>query len=686
MGAAVERRGTGDSDGMRNLGLEFRRWCGIAVMRSRSLLRRGRVETELDKELRFHVDEQTEENIVGVMPPGVEHPGNAYNPLANGETVDVWWPFTFQGDPNNRGSHYVEGIGRMKNGVTLAQAQAGLDALRAEMAKVHPADRGWNVMLIPLYQEIVGTSQRMLLVLLGAVGLVLLIACANAANLMLARATARQRELAVRAALGASRRRLIRQMLTESVLIAMVGGGLAAVLAGGGVKTLAALLPAGFPRTSAIHLNATVFAFTLIVSAATGILFGLAPAVHASRTDLHDSLREGGRGATGSRRQARLRGTLVIGEVSLACLLLVGAGLMLRSFLNLLTAGISLPAEQYKSRDAVARFYDQVVTNLGSLPGVQAAGAGTDLPWTGYDDNAGGFTIEGKKPPPHEMFHARYHVVTPGYFQALGTPLVHGRFFTQGDNRDAPAVLIINQAMAHRYWPGQDPIGWRITFDDAPKEKDWITIVGVVADVKDKPNSTAAEPAFWWPMLQLPWRFPNQFVVLRSSSDPALLANQLRLAVRQLDPSLAVADLRLMDRVADDAFSTPRFALFLVGLFAALAFMLAAIGIYGVISYSVSQRMHEFGMRMALGAGPREVVRLVMAHGLRLVVAGLALGLVCALALARILGNLLYEVSGADPLTFTAVSLLAVVTAALACYLPALRAARADPMIALRAE
>src|ERR1700722_18637220 len=463
--------------------------------------------------------------VIGVMPPGTAHPGNDYHSLPYGESVDAWWPFEFAGDPAQRGPHYVEGIGRLKDGLTAEQADAEMNALMAQLGREHEGDQGWKVLVIPLYREIVGANQRLLLVLLGAVAMVLLIACANAANLLLARAAARQREVAVRLALGAPRRRLIRQMLTESLLIAMLGGGLGVAMALGGVKALVALLPADFPRAHDIQVNLPVFAFTFLVSIATGILFGLAPALRASRTDPKQSLHESGRGATASGRQHRLRNALVISEVSLACILLIGAGLLFRSLINLirtdpgfqqehvLTASLSLPREKYKGDDAVATFYDHLVTALEPMPGVQGVAVGSDVPWTGYNENLGGFTIEGKQPPPHQEFHARYHMATPDYFRALGIPLLRGRFFTEADKKDAPNVLIINQAMADLYWPHEDVVGKRLTFSDKPKEKDWVTVVGIVGSIKDQPNSPGATPAFWWPELQQP--YPDMRLVIR---------------------------------------------------------------------------------------------------------------------------------------------------------------------------
>jgi len=637
--------------------------------------------------------------VIGVMPPTVPHPGNDYHSVADGDTVDVWTPFTYEGDGRNRGSHYVEAIARLNDGITLAQAQDDLDAMTAQLAREHPsAMEGWHPWLVPLYQEMVGSSRPLLLVLLGAVGLVLLIACANAANLLLSRATARQREFAVRAALGAGRSRLVRQMLAESLLISVAGGGLGLFVAIGGVAALRSLLPANFPRVESIHVNAGVFAFTLVIALATGILFGLAPAFQAGRTDLHQGLRDGGRGSTSGPRQQVLRNALVVSEVGLACMLLIGAGLLLRSFVNLLrtdpgfrpqhvvTAAISPPEQTYKKRADIIRFFDRLGAGLNAIPGVQIAGIGTDLPWTGYDENLGGLTVEGRQPPPHREFHARYHAADAGYFQALGVPLVRGRFFDAHDNQDSRRVLVINRAMARDIWGADDAIGGRISFDDHPQEKDWFTVVGVVGDIKDHPNSQSAQPAFWWPILQMPWGFAGVSLAVRAEGDPARLAALIRDAVHQLDFNLAVADIRLMDDVAGAAFSTPRFGLFLVGLFGLLAVTLAAVGIYGVIAYSVSRRTQEFGLRVALGARPRNLTGHVMGQAVKLAAAGTALGIAGALMLGRILATLLYHVSAADPLTLALVALAAIAVAGIASYIPARRAAHTDPMTALRAE
>jgi predicted permease len=637
--------------------------------------------------------------VIGVMPRGAEHPGNEYHAVSYGESVDVWWPFSFAGNPNQRGSHFIEGIGRLKPGVSVESARAEMNTIMAQLAREHPGnDSGWNVLVIPLYTEIVGASRQMLFVLLGAVGIVLLIACANAANLLMARAAARQREIAVRLAMGAPRLRVVRQLLTESLLISLAGGTLGLLLAFGGVRALVVLLPADFPRANDIHVSLPVLLFTLAVSLATGILFGLAPALQASRTDPKQGLQHSSRTSTAGRQHNRLRSSLVIAEVSLASVLLIGAGLMLRTFLNLvhlnpgfredhvLTASLSLPRFKYPNDEVIGRFYDRLALNLNELPGVQSAGAGTDLPWTGYDENAGGFNIEGKKPPAGQEFHARYHMATPGYFSALGIPLLAGRFFTEADNRSAPQAVIINHVMAQKYWPGEDPVGKRMSFDDQPKsDKDWITVVGVVGDVKDQPNSAQAQNAFWLPVLQTVWS-TDLSIAIRTQSDPRQVADGLRQAVHRLDPELAVADIKQMDQVVDTSISTPRFTFALVGLFAALAIVLAAIGAYGVISYTVGQRTSEFGLRVALGAQRMDLLRMVLAQSAKLALAGTALGVVLALSLDRAIKSLIYDVSPSDPLILASVVLLVLTVALAASYIPARLAAAADPMSTLRSE
>lgn len=634
--------------------------------------------------------------VVGVMPAGADHPGNEYHPVPYGQHVDIWTPFWFEGNPTQRGSHFIEGFARLRDGVTVGQASSEMNAILVRIQGEHGRDpNSWRVLVVPLGQEIVGATRPMLLMLLGAVGMVLLIACANAANLLLARAASRRRELAVRLALGAPRIRLVRQLLTESLILALAGGALGLALAFGGVRAIVSILPADFPRVGDIHVSAPVFWFTLAIATGTGILFGLFPALQASRTDPRDGLHEGGRALAGSRHSQRLRSALVVSEVTLACALLIGAGLMLRSLLNqmrlnpgfrqdhVLTATLSLPNAEYKDGEPVAQFFQQLLVNLRDLPGVEAAGAGSDLPWTGWDENTS-MNVEGKEPPPGTYFHARYHTATPGYFQALGTPLIAGRFLTDADKKDAPAVIVINQAMAETFWPHEDAVGRRITFEDHPAAKDWLTVVGVVGDVKDKPSSPGAPAGFWWPHQQAP--FKDMAVVVRCSGDPSAMAATLRDQVHRLNPGLALAHVQQMDQIVTESVAAPRMEFVLVGLFGVLAIVLAAIGTYGVIAYAVSQRTTEFGLRMALGAQRGDLMRLVLGQGARLVLPGAAAGVVLALALGRAMKSLIYGVRPDDPVTFGAVAGIVLLVALAASFVPARRAARADPMRALRAE
>jgi predicted permease len=631
------------------------------------------------------------------MAPGVEHPGNMYHAVSYGDTVDIWTPFTFA-DPQDRGSHYLDGIGRLRAGVSIRQAQSEMNSAMQQLAREHPnGDSGWNVIVVPLQKEIVGRSERLLFVLLGVVSLVLLLACVNAANLLLARATARQREIGIRAAVGAVRARLIQQMLTESLLLAVLGGALGALLMFAGVRMLVKALPADFPRAGDIHADVSVFIFTLFLAFTTGLLFGIVPALQGSRVDLRDSLHERGRSSTSNQGTLRLRSMLVVSEVTLACVLLIGAGLLLRSFANLLrtdpgfraeqvlTAGISLPQEGYKDAKAISGFYNRLLPRLRDMPGLAAAGAGSDLPWTGWDENIDGFLIQGEVPVPHQQFHARYHVATPGYFQALGIPLVRGRFIEPRDRADSQNVIVINRQLA-RYWRHGDALGGKMAFDDHPKEKDWLTVIGIVGDVKDSPKNSAAEAGFWWPLTQQPFPQGEFSVAIRSTQDSKVVADRLRAAVRELDGNLAVADVRTMRTVADGSYATPRFGLLLVALFAALALTLAAIGTYAVISYSVEQRFHEFGVRMALGARSWDVTQTVLGSGMKLTALGVLMGIVLGIAFSRLLGSLLYGVNAADPLAVGATCLIVVLVAAIACYVPAWRATRADPMTALRTD
>jgi predicted permease len=631
--------------------------------------------------------------VVGVMPPGVQHVGGDYRSMPHGETVDLWGPLELPPQAE-RYAHFCNAIGRLKPGVSLEQATADLNVIAGRLAQQFPnTNQGWRISVQPLQEEIAGRARTTLLALLGAVLFVLLIACVNVANLLLARATTREREIAVRAAVGAGRGRIVRQLLTESLLLAMVGGGAGIMLAQWAIDALRTLGPEQLPRLQAVSIDGRILLFTLGVTLLTGVLFGLAPVLQAGQVNLNELLKEGGRGGGGRRR--RLRDALVITEVALALALLAGAGLLIRSFWKLqqtdpgfnpehvLTANLFLPSARYGDASKVAAFHQRLLERITALPGAQSAGLTSDLPWTGYDENAGP-TIEGKTFPPNDEPSARYHYVSPDYFRTIGVPLAAGRFFNADDRRDTQRVALINRSMAERFWPGESAVGKRIAFSSQPKESDWFTVVGVVGDVKDFPHSPAAEPAFYWSMTQLPI---SQFILaVRATADPSSLVEAVRGEVRALDKDLPLADAQTLETIAAKAVAGRRFTLWLVGFFALTAMSLAAIGIYSVLSYLVAQRAHEIGLRMALGAQLGDVLKLVIRQGMTLVLLGLAFGLGASFALTRLIKGLLFEVSATDPLAFALAAALLALVALLACYIPARRATKVDPMVTLKYE
>jgi predicted permease len=626
--------------------------------------------------------------IIGVIGSGLQHVGGDYHSLPHGGNVDVWWPLTM--DPKVRTSHFLNAIARLKLGITREQAEARMNVIAQQLEEEHPEDKDWRISIVPLRDEIVGGAQTMLLILFGAAGFVLLIACVNIANLLLATATARQKEIAVRTALGAGRLRLIRQMLSESLLIAVAGGVAGLLVARWGIEALVALGPKQIPRLHMLSLDWRTFAFALTASLLTGALFGLAPALQISKVNLNESLKEGGRGSSGGSRHNRLRGLLVIAEVSLAFVLLIGAGLLMRTFFYLqnvdpgfnpervLTATIDLPGARYSTGRKASSFYRDLIGRLAALPGVQGAAATSDLPWTGYDENTS-FGIEGRQFSDDEYPSAQYHFATPDYFRTVGIPLLEGRFFSEADDADAPRVIVINKSMADRYWPDADAVGKRVRLWGETR-----MIAGIVGDLKDSPGELRAKPGFFFPVNQQAQS--DLVLVVRTERDPISLLASMRSEIAALDKELPLSDVRTLEQIASAAVARTRFTMLLLSVFAGVALLLAAVGIYGVVSYSVTQRTHEIGIRVALGAQRRDVIGLVARQGMTLVVAGMAAGLAAALVLTRAMSSLLFGVSAADPITFAGIAVLLMGVALGACFVPARRAMKMDPMVALRHE
>ncbi|MGH2779879.1 MAG: ABC transporter permease, partial [Thermoleophilaceae bacterium] len=591
-----------------------------------------------------------------------------------------------------RGGRSFMVIARLGPNVPLERAQAEVDAVTRRLQAAYPepnAKRGAT--LVPIEDEIVGSVRPALLILLAAVGLVLLIACANVANLLFARATGQRREIAVRSALGASRGRIVRQLLTESALLALIGGAAGVGLAWWGTDLLLAFGGAELPRANGIGVDEWVLAFAAVVSVLTGILFGIAPALLMSRAGLQPTLKEGDAG------RGLLRKGLVAGQVALAVVVLVGAGLLIRSLWNLtrvdpglqparvLTLETQLASsERYEEVESVTRLYSRLLERVAALPGVRSAEAVDLLPMSG-NFNGLGFAIEGRpEPAPGEMPSAEARAVTPGYFRTLGIPLVRGRGITPTDDREGPPVVVINEVMARRHWPGEDPLGARLTRGD---EGSW-EIVGVVGDVREFRLGEEPVPAMYFPYAQAPeWmQLTSRFLVIRSASDPLALAPAIREAVRAVEPTMVIHDVRTMDHVIAGTVAQPRFRTLLLALFAAVAAILGAVGIYGVVAHGVARRTHELAIRKALGARRDQIAGMVIRQGMIPVLAGLAIGTVGALAAGRVLASLLFEIGPADPLTFVAVAAVLLIAGLAASYVPARRATRVDPMIALRSE
>ncbi|MEY2493827.1 MAG: hypothetical protein QOJ45_319 [Verrucomicrobiota bacterium] len=629
--------------------------------------------------------------ILGVMPSGFEYP----------EQTQVWVPTAVNLSDEPRDNRVWSAIARLNTGIDLKQAQTRLSAINAQLAKQYPeTNKGWDVFISTLHERLVREVKPSLLALLGAVGFVLLIACANVANLLLARSAARQKEIAIRAAMGASRTRVLRQMLTESILLSAIGGIAGLVLSIWLTDLLMSMLPEGAPRLEQIGIDYRVLTFALGVSALTGILFGIVPALQASKLDVTSALKEGGRGGEGHRRTSA-RSLLLIGEVALSLMLLVGAGLLIKSFLrlqevrpgfnahNVLTANLSLQGPKYKDDQQVVEFFRQLNERLAAVPGVQAAGASVNLPLNASGYAIGrGFIPEGRPPTVDEAKDAMFSTISGDYFRALQIPLLSGRTFEPRDNADGPKVVIINETTAkHHFGSPTAAIGKRLSVWSAFRgqrrdEKFMREIVGVVGDTKTGSLTGEGGAQIYVPHAQdSHWNFMG--LVIRTAGDPAAFATTLRREVQALDQDQPIYNVRTMDDVVMNSLGTRRVSMQLFAVFAIAALLLAAIGIYGVMAYSVAQRTREIGIRMALGAQRSDVLALVIRQGMTLTVIGVVVGLAGAFALTRLLANLLFGVAATDPLTFVAIPLLLLFVALVACYLPARRAARLDPTIAL---
>jgi len=631
--------------------------------------------------------------VIGVMPRGVNLPGY-------GNWSDkLWVPIAFSDEEKTeRGNHFLGVIARIKSEISLKQAQAEMDTIAARLAKEYPKyNTRIGATVTPLHEELVGDIKPVLLVLLGAIGFVLLIACANVANLLLARAAVREKEIALRLALGASRSRLTRQFLTESVLLAFLGGGFGLLLAFAGIRMLQTLIPATISQAHTINIDGKVLVFTALIALLTGIVFGLAPALHASHSNLNDSLKEGSRDSAVGGKGNRLRGLLVIGEVAVSFILLIGAGLLINSFLHLrnldpgfrtdhlLTMKVDLSGLKYPDGERRSVFFDGVLRRIRALPGVQSVAVAGNLPLT-YNGDSCTIAVEGiPDPPPSQWPDVIYRAIGPGYFTTMGIPLIRGRDFTDQDRANSKNVVVISEKTAHHYWPGQDPIGKRLKPGATASDVPWREVIGVVKDVRQ--NDFIAQPKMqmYFSYRQLKDLAANALVV-GTSVEPMSLATSVRNAIWAVDKDQPVANIDTMDHIVSEAIARQRFSMLLLGVFAALALVLAAVGIYGVMSYSVAQRTHEIGIRIALGAQRGDVLTMTMKQGLKLVVLGLLIGLASAFVLTRVMASLLFGISATDPTTFASICVVLLGVAALASYIPALRATNVDPIVALRSQ
>jgi predicted permease len=636
--------------------------------------------------------------VVGVAPSGFRYPAE----------TEAWLPplklvpelFPDQDVTQTRGMGYLSAVALLKPGVSLPQAAAEMETITARLRQQFPESNNNRFnKVVSLHRHLIGETDTMLWLLFGAVTFVLLIACANVANLLLANAAGRQKEIAIRSALGASRFRVIRQLFTESALLALAGGAVGLLLSVWGVPLITRLLPREFPRLNEIQMDWRVLGFTLAASVLTGFLFGLAPALHTTKFGVQDAMKESSHGAGGSIHRSRLRQALIVAEVALSVVLLAGAGLLLRSFMQLqsvnagftpeqvLTARLSPSGEKFRTDTDTdyINYYNKVLQRIATVPGVREAGAINTLPLKKGPTLR--FRIEGRSPVPIDKWPpANYRSVSPNYFHVMNIPVFQGRPFMDRDNEQAPTVLLVNQSLAQQNFGSENVVGKRINFGrtDSNQQPVWLEIVGVVADVKNLELKERPEPEVYFSSQQSP--FAAMSIVIRSTVEPNSLAASVRQAVNEVDKTVPVADIETMDRIVTESVMQPRFNMVLLGLFSAIALVLSAAGIYGVTSYTVTQRTHELGIRLALGAQLGDVLRLILKQGLIVIFIGVAIGLGAAFVLTRLLKTLVFGVSTTDPLTFVGITVLLSLVALIACYVPARRATKVDPLVALRYE
>jgi putative ABC transport system permease protein len=636
--------------------------------------------------------------VVGVMPAGFQFP-------LQREPVALWTTFSaMQESADNtptetqqRGAHFLNVIARLKPGVALGQARAAMDVIASSLRQQYPdTDQNFGVQVFSEQDQLTGSIRPALIVMLAAVGLVLLIACVNVANLLLARATTRTREIAIRAALGAGRKRVVLQLLTESLLLALLAGIFGVIVAAWGSSALVRLSPGNLPRATGIHIDGWVLAFTFALSILTGVLFGLVPAFHVVRSNLVDSLKEGSLSTTAGIHRHRARSSLVIVEIALALVLLVSAGLLIRSLVrlqdvnpgfdpkNVMASDVDLPSEKYPNEKQV-EFARELMLKLSALPGIESAAGITPLPMSGGEFRTL-VEIEGRPVAKSEQPPSSIRIIAADYFRTMRIPLLQGRQFTQQDSADANPVVIVNESLARQFFPGENPIGKHIrpgiSADSKPPRMR--EIVGVVGNVKFRDLATDFDSESYIPWEQLP--IGSMTIIARAENNPYALAKPIGETVRSIDPDIPTYNSKTVESYLAGTIAAPRFNTFLLTIFAGLALLLTAIGLYGVISYSVAQRTHEIGIRMALGAEPSHMLRLVIGQGLRIALVGVGLGLVAAIALTRFLSSLLFGVTSSDPLSFASVVALLLGVVLFACYIPARRAMRVDPMVALRHE